>query len=157
MGLDYGSDIKEFCEAKLLKNYRNIEKKDWYGSTWPPNIVHIDLWDLVGGMSIEFSPGMYSDPDFSAKLWKSGVRVFKGIGKSKVYHFGSKSTKRIKTNIGSNLFLSKWGITANTFSNQILKSGKKYKSELGNIKLSNKYLIKNFAKTMLKSFSFRKF
>ena len=31
------------------------------GATIPPNIVHRDIWDLVGGYSIEYSPGMYSD------------------------------------------------------------------------------------------------
>ena len=46
---------------------------------------------LVGGMSIEFSPGMYSD--LSKKLYESVVRQFKGVGKSLVYHFYSESNK----------------------------------------------------------------
>ncbi len=149
---DYGDSIESFDEIKLLNEYKNLIKEDWSGSTWPPNIVHIDLWDLVGGMSIEFSPGMYSDPDFSKKLWDAGVRYFKGVGKSRVYHFGSKSTKRVKKNIGSEMFLYKWGITANTFVNNYLKRGKKFTGSLDNIKLSLSLKFKNKWKRIYKSF-----
>jgi len=85
-------------------------KKNWRGASWPPNVVHKNMWDLVGGFSIEFSPGMYSDPDFSMKLWQAGIRIMYGVGKSMVYHFGEKSTGRVKKNKGSNTFLLKWGI-----------------------------------------------
>ncbi len=120
---DYGDSLSNFKEQNLLKDFDFLLKKDWYGSTWPPNIMHIDTWDLVGGMSIEFSPGMYSDPDLAMKLWKADVRYFKGIGKSRVYHFGSKSTKRIKHNKGKDMFLLKWGMTARYFVDNYLKRG----------------------------------
>ena len=96
---------------------------DWQGSTWPPNIVHRDLWDLVGGYSVEFSPGFYSDPDFSMKLWKAGVRLFKGVSRSRVYHFGSKSTKRSGKNKGYYTFIKKWGLSSGTFTKTYLKRG----------------------------------
>ena len=41
----------------------------------------VELWDLVGGLSTEYSPGMYSDPDFSKKIYEAGVRIFKGKGR----------------------------------------------------------------------------
>jgi len=120
---DYGKDLQCFEEIKLLSEFKKLKRSDWKGSTWPPNIVHKDTWDLVGGLSIEFSPGMYSDPDFSMKLYQAGVSHFKGIGNSLVYHFGSKSTKRVKKNKGRNTFILKWGITANYFSKQYLQAG----------------------------------
>src|SRR5580693_6016127 len=98
---DYGTEINNFREADLLNEFSVLPKQDWHGATWPPNIVHKDSWDLVGGYSIEFSPGMNSDPDFSMKLWQAGVRLYKGVSKSRVYHFGCKSTGRIKRNAGS--------------------------------------------------------
>ncbi len=70
---NYGQDIQSFNENLLLKEYNHLFINDWNGSTWPPNVVHIDMWDLVGGLSTEFSPGMYSDPDFSRKLFEVGV------------------------------------------------------------------------------------
>jgi glycosyltransferase involved in cell wall biosynthesis len=127
---DYGQNIETFDEELLLKEYADLSIADWNGSTWPPNVVHIDLWDLVGGLSIEFSPGMYSDPDFSRKIYETGVRIFKGKGKSLVYHFGSKSTRRIKTNKGRKTFLFKWGITSNTFTKKYLQIGKAFRNSL---------------------------
>mgnify|MGYP002397949075 FL=1 len=127
---DYGDDLESFQEEKLLKKFMTFEKKDWSGSTWPPNVLHVDLWDLVGGMSVEFSPGMYSDPDFSMKLWKSGVRLFKGVANSRVYHFGSKSTGRVKKNKGKETFINKWGVNPSTFTNKYLKRGEDYDGPL---------------------------
>ncbi|WP_245645647.1 glycosyltransferase family 2 protein [Niabella ginsenosidivorans] len=127
---DFGKDIKSFNEEKLLKSYAGLPKEDWQGATWPPNVVHKSLWALVGGYSIEFSPGMYSDPDFSMKLWKAGVRYFKGVARSRVYHFGSVSVKRVNKNGGYYTFISKWGLTAGTFSKYYLRRGQKFDGEL---------------------------
>jgi len=126
----YGTSIENFDEQKLLTEYASLPMKDWQGATWPPNVVHKDIWDLVGGYSIEFSPGMYSDPDFSMKLWQTGVRLFKGIGKSRVYHFGSVSVKRVKKNKGYYTFISKWGITSSTLSKYFLRRGEIYDGPL---------------------------
>ncbi|HJV78142.1 MAG TPA: glycosyltransferase [Paludibacter sp.] len=120
---DYGTDINSFREQDLLKNQEALFRDDWSGSTWPPNVIHLDNWDLVGGMSIEYSPGMYSDPDLSRKLWEIGVRIFIGKGNSLVYHFGCKSTKRIKKNKGQKNFVLKWGISAKTFMEKYLLRG----------------------------------
>ncbi|MBK7214747.1 MAG: glycosyltransferase [Bacteroidales bacterium] len=132
---DFGSDLESFREADLLKEYRQLSIPDWNGSTWPPNVVHIDLWDLVGGLSIEFSPGMYSDPDLSRKLYEAGVRYFKGKGNSLVYHFGSKSTRRVRKNTGRKTFLMKWGITSKTFTDLYLKKGEKFSGSIAEPKI----------------------
>lgn len=123
---NFGDNPSNFEEKKLLADFKFFNKKDWNGATWPPNLISKKLWDIVGGYSIEFSPGMYSDPDFSMKLWHLGVRSFKGVAKSRVYHFMSKSTKKINTktlNNGRALFLKKWGISSNIFTRYYLKRG----------------------------------
>ena len=120
---DFGDDLQTFRENDLLSQYQNLKHTDWSGSTWPPVLVSLDLWDKVGGMSVEFSPGMYSDPDLSLKLWNAGVRNFIGVGNSLVYHFGCKSTKRVKQNRGRHTFTMKWGFSANVFMHQFLKIG----------------------------------
>ncbi len=122
----YGTTAEDFDEVRLLKEYMDVDKPDWCGATRPPNVVHKDLWDLVGGYSVEFSPGLYSDPDFSMKLWEVGVREFKGLGKSRVYHFVSKSLGRIQKNDGRTQFLRKWGITSSTFTKFYLRIGEPY-------------------------------
>ncbi len=123
---DYGRDIDSFKENLLLQDYPNLHKDNWSGSTWPPNVVHVDVWDLVGGLSVEFSPGMGSDPDFAKKLYEAGVRQFKGVGASLVYHFGTKSTKRVNKNDGRKTFLHKWGISQRDFSQKYLKIGEPF-------------------------------
>lgn len=151
----FGTDIKTFDEERLLREYNLLKLDDWSGSTWPPNIVHKKIWDLVGGYSIEFSPGMYSDPDFSMKLWIAGVRLFKGVSRSRVYHFGSLSVRRIKKNPGYYQFIAKWGITSGTFSKHFLRRGKKYSGPLEDPDLNWFLKGKAFYKQVLSVFNKR--
>jgi hypothetical protein len=127
---DYGRDVDTFQKEKLLAEFKKGEVKDWYGSSWPPLVMSREAWLLIGGFSIEFSPGMYSDPDLSMKMWHAGCRIFKGLGKSRVYHFQSRSTGRIKKNDGRVQFMKKWGIPASAFYTYYLKMGKPYQGIL---------------------------
>jgi len=158
IGNDYGRTTESFNEQLLLKEFASLPKKDWSGATWPPNIVHKDVWDIVGGYSIEFSPGMYSDPDFSMKLWKAGVRLFKGLSASRAYHFGSKSVKRIVKNEGYYKFIFKWGITSSTLTNYFLKRGNLFTESMPEPKMTFLLLIKNIFKriVILHRFIFQK-
>ncbi|WP_205410082.1 glycosyltransferase family 2 protein [Flavihumibacter solisilvae] len=140
---DFGRTIQTFRESELLSSYQALDKADWNGATWPPNLVHKDIWDMVGGYSVEFSPGLYSDPDFSMKLWQSGIRLFKGVGRSRVYHFGSISTKRVKINPGYYQFIAKWGITSSTLTNYFLKRGTAYTGPLEELTVSPWLKFKN--------------
>ncbi len=149
---DYGTDIASFQEEKILRDYTTLYRNDWSGSTWPPNIMHIDSWDLVGGMSIEYSPGMYSDPDLSRKLWEAGVRTFIGKGNSLVYHFGCKSTGRIKKNKGYKTFTLKWGISARTFMRQYLRIGQEAVESLPERELSKKERLNQVIKRLKSCF-----
>ena len=150
---NYGESVETFDEKRLLTDYASLPHTDWMGSTWPPNIVHRDIWDLVGGYSVELSPGMYSDPDFSAKLWLAGVRYFKGISKSRVYHFEARSTKRVAKNNGSAQFLLKYGITSSSFVKYVLHRGEPFNER----KLHDVDLVKikaNLLRSKLKRFFF---
>jgi glycosyltransferase involved in cell wall biosynthesis len=157
---NYGTDIGSFQEEKLLAEFASLPpdlpKADWQGATWPPNIVHRDIWDKVGGYSIEFSPGMYSDPDFSMKLWHAGVRLFKGVSKSRAYHFGSKSTKRLVTHKGYYTFISKWGMTSRTFTQCYLRRGEVFDGPLADFKpifkLKTNLKLKHFFKRLMSIF-----
>lgn len=146
---NYGENVSDFEEERLLKEYKTRAHKDWQGATWPPNVVHKDLWDLVGGYSIELSPGMYSDPDFSAKLWMAGVRHFKGLSASRVYHFEARSTQRIKKNKGHLQFLYKWNMTSASFMRDILRRGEPILNEKLNPRLDKK-LKKDILRSRLK-------
>lgn len=133
---DYGDSLESFKEIELLQAADRLVREDWSGSTWPPVLLPLALWDKVGGMSIEFSPGMYSDPDLSRKLWECGVRHFRGVGSSLVYHFGCKSTGRVKQNRGRHTFLMKWGISAKQFMHDYLHIGEAFQPQLPEVSLS---------------------
>ncbi len=125
---DFGTALENFQEENLL-NCR-LEKVDWCGASWPPVLMPAALWRQVSGMSEEFSPGIYSDPDLSMKLWQAGCRIFKGVGKSQVYHFQCKSTGRIKKNDGRKTFMQKWGILPSMFYKHYLRMGKPWTGAL---------------------------
>ena len=138
---DAGSDFETFDEKKLLENYEKINHYDFQGSTWAPHLIHKEIWNKVGGFSEEFYPGTGSDPDLNMKLWREGIRIFKGLSKCKVYHFGSIVTRKyknhptIKTESGSKggkIFLLKWGITFKFFKKYYLRSDSIYEGELSN-------------------------
>jgi glycosyltransferase involved in cell wall biosynthesis len=133
---NYGRDLETFDRNRLLSEYVGLDKHNWSGSSWPPMVVPLALWDIVGGLSVEFSPGMYSDPDFAIKCWQVGVREFVGVGKSLVYHFGSKSTSKVKKNPGRLRFVQKWGLTAGYFNRHFLKLGEPYTGPLPEINIS---------------------
>ena len=134
--LDCGKTIEDFDEQKLLDNLPKISYNDFQGTHWQPSLIPKTTWNAVGGFSEEFSPGLGSDPDFNMKLWKKGVRLFKGLGKCRVYHFSSISLRKKAWNNGSKIFLLKWGISIKFFKKYFLKTGEDFNGELNNPKIN---------------------
>ena len=130
INLDCGKTYKEFNEKKLLSELPNIKFNNFQGTHWQPSLIPVSTWNKVGGFSLDFSPGLGSDPDFNMKLWKIGVRLFKGLGDCRVYHFSSISLRKKSWNNGSKTFLLKWGITIKFFKKFYLRTNKKYIGEL---------------------------
>ena len=134
-----GNTLEDFDEKKFLSNYKDYNYYDFQGSTWAPHLIHKDIWNKVNGFSEEFYPGTGSDPDLNMKLWKIGVRIFKGINDFKVYHFGSIVTRKYKDDSkiitesgskGGKIFLLKWGMTIKFFKKFLMKSDTKFNGEL---------------------------
>ena len=140
---DFGDNIKSFREDELLKKYKSLNFYDHQGTHFAPHLVSKKMWDKVGGFSEEFNPGIASDPDFNMKLWKEGVRIFKGLNDFKVYHFGSLTTRKKKNfiqNRGDRTFLKKWGITTKFFKKYYLKSKTRYYGPLNDPKITLGYM-----------------
>ena len=127
---DCGSDYNNFDEKKLLENFKNFKSKDFQGSHWAPHLIHKEIWEKIGGFSEEFNPGVGSDPDLNMKLWKIGVRLFKGIGNCRVYHFSSLTLRKKVSNNGAKTFLLKWGITIKFFKKYYLRANEKFTGPL---------------------------
>ena len=134
---DAGDNYDSFDESKLLNNLESIKTFNFQGTTKCPGLVHKDIWKKVGGWSEEFSPTGGDDTDFAMKLWKNDIRIFKGLGKSLTYHFGSITTRKKDKSLftylgsrGNKIFLKKWGISINFFEKFYLRSGLDNKKQL---------------------------
>ena len=130
---NFGETFSNFNEDELLRKYKEINFYDHQGTHFAPHLVSKQMWDKVGGFSEEFNPGIASDPDFNLKLWKAGVRIFKGLNDFKVYHFSSITTRKKKNfiqNKGDKTFLKKWGFSTKFFTKYYLKSKTKYDGPL---------------------------
>lgn len=114
--MDLGSSPENFDSKGLLQNYLAEPRSDTEGGTSQPTLFHRKWWQIVGGYSLEFSPGMSSDDDLLMKFWVAGCRHFRIVGACRFYHFVCKSTGRIKHNMGGRIFVMKWGITIAEFN-----------------------------------------
>ena len=144
INLNCGKNFKDFNEKKLLNEYKIINFSDFQGSTWAPSLIPIKTWKKVSGFSEEYTFGLGSDPDFNMKLWKAGVRIHKGLGNSRVYHFGSLSLRKKVWNDGHKIFLMKWGITIKFFKKYYLRSNQSYDGPLDNPKKNFSFLASYF-------------
>ena len=134
INLNCGETYRDFNEKKLLNELPNIKYKDFQGTHWQPSLIPVKTWKKVNGFSEEFSPGLGSDPDFNMKLWRIGVRLFKGLGNVRVYHFSSITLRKKAWNKGSKTFLLKWGFTIKFFKKHYLKTDSMFEGPLNNPK-----------------------
>lgn len=119
---DFGRSPSDFDEARFLRGFRDDPRGDLEGGASQPTLVSKKWWSMLGGYSLEFSPGMSSDDDLMMKFWVAGCRNFRIVGASRFYHFGCKSTGRIKHNLGGRIFVMKWGVTLIEFHRLYLPS-----------------------------------
>ena len=122
---NFGETPEAFDEALFLSQCMADKRGDVEGASSQPTLVHRKWWSMLGGYSLEFSPGMSSDDDLLMKYWVAGCRTYRIVGNSRFYHFGCKSTGRIKHNLGGRIFVMKWGITQIEFTRLYLASLKR--------------------------------
>jgi len=126
--VDFGRSISNFEYDNLLLKLEEIRQlaQNVTGSTWPPNFISRNLWDAIDGYSEEYGAGFGSDPDLIAKAYSIGCRNFIGVGKSLVYHFQCKTTKKINSTQlqAEEIFKNKFGIEMNYFLFNIIQRGK---------------------------------
>lgn len=117
---DCGRSPSEFDEQKLLRVHGSPAHGDTIGAAAQPTVIAKRWWQIVGGYSLEFSPGMASDTDLLIKLWMVGYRQFRVVDASRIYHFACRSTGRIRKNKGDRAFVMKWGLTESEFRRRYL-------------------------------------
>lgn len=119
---DFGTTPADFDEQGLFARCMQAPRQDLSGRGSQPTLVSRRWWHMVGGYSLEFSPGMSSDDDLLMKFWVAGCRTFKVLASSRVYHFACRSTGRVRKNKGARTFVTKWGITQGEFKKLYLEN-----------------------------------
>jgi len=117
---NFGRTASEYDEKRMLAGYMSSPRPDILGQGSQPTLVHRTWWQIVGGYSLEYGPGMSSDDDLLMKFWIVGCRHFRIVSASRVYHFSQKSTGRVRRNAGGRTFVMKWGITQKQFKRRYL-------------------------------------
>lgn len=119
--VDYGRTPGQFQKQRLLNDLEKLRRKrNCYGANWPPTLLHVDVWDEIGGYSEEFFPGTSSDADLAKKVYDLGCRTFIGLGEALVYHFVSITRRKVAdTRPGKEIFKAKYGYYPNKFFNEL--------------------------------------
>ena len=120
---NFGTTASTFDEPSLLANFMRDARGDSIGQASPVSVVSKRWWQMVGGYSLEFSPGMGSEDDLMMKFWIAGCRYFAVVGASRVYHFACRSTGRVRRNRGARTFVTKWGLTQGEFKRRYMARG----------------------------------
>lgn len=134
----FGTGPENFDEAGMLAFAATLDAPDREGVASQPMLVSRELWHRAGGYALEFGPGMSSDDDFLMRLWLLGCRVYRQVGASRIYHFGCRTTGRIRRNKGGREFLMKWGVSQRDFKrNYVAQTGTPAAASLPNVPRPN--------------------
>jgi len=128
---NYGKNLSEFNENGLLSSFKSFSKnlKNIACNSTCPLLLNRELFLSVGGYDEDFDPGIGAELGLVKRYWDMGVRKYIAVKDSMVYHFGSKSTSRVRNGQEGprrdRLFKEKYGISREEFINNELKKGSK--------------------------------
>ena len=128
---NYGKNINEFKESSLLSDYKSFSQnlKNISCNSTCPLLLNRELFLSLKGYDEDFDPGIGAELGLVKRFWDAGVRKYIAVKDSLVYHFGSRSTSRVRDGQEGvkrdKLFKHKYGITREDFINKELKKGNK--------------------------------
>lgn len=93
---DYGQNPIILRDKDLLSIYKRLSVgMQPLVSTWWPLLISRSFWIELGGANTMFELGVGIETDIAKRAWDLGSRNQVSVPKSLVYHFQSKTTKRI--------------------------------------------------------------
>lgn len=128
----HGDTPESFDEEKLISDYQtnlhHSPKKDTTQYSHPITMPKT-LWDSFGGVDLGYKYGIATDHDIAASAYSKGCRDFIMLGNSRVYHFISKTIRKLPADrpTGEQFFFDKWKISISDFRNK-LEIAKDYKT-----------------------------
>lgn len=124
--INFGENHSSFLEDELIRwfllNGKKNEKKIVRQYSHPI-VMKKSMWKEFGGVDMNYEYGIATDHDLAMSAYSVGCRNFVMLGKSRVYHFVSKTIKKLPSNRsdGHDYFLKKWGISIERFRKDIIK------------------------------------
>lgn len=108
---DYGDEIDNFQESKLLKEYSQYVENKIVVNARMPFFMHRKLFGKIRGVDENYF-SYATDDDLIQQCYDVGVRKFYMVYESLVYHLSGKSNKQQTVDRDSNVpyeyFVSKW-------------------------------------------------
>lgn len=129
----HGHDAQTFNEESLMQDFLLNGKTKFKKSNTTqyshPITMSKKLWDSFGGVDMSYKYGIGSDHDIAASAYNAGCRNFIMLGDSRLYHFVSKTIKKLPSDrpSGHEHFFEKWKVTIDSFREN-LKIAKTYES-----------------------------
>lgn len=125
---NFGTDCDAFDRENLVKDFFDnrsfyLSRKDTVQYSHPI-LLPTKMLQEIGFMDEEYFPGWASDHDLAARAYfRAGCRNFVMLGKSKVYHFSSKTFQQLPDEIrrrdGQDIFQKKWNMSVDHFRSLI--------------------------------------
>lgn len=126
--VNFGENYQNFRADDLLADFKNnpqsyMKRPDTIQYSHPILLPRAMLTQ-IGYLDETYFPGWSVDHDLAATAYFSaGCREFRMLGKSRVYHFSSKTFQQLPDDIrarhGQDIFQKKWNISADQFRNLI--------------------------------------
>lgn len=125
--IDCGRDYVSYDENQLMNTYRThrtrfMSRPDTVQYAHPIVIPRKMLVEM-NYLDTSYFPGWTVDYDMIMCAYKSGCRHFVMLGKSRAYHFISKTFRQLPQHVqdmhGQDIFYNKWGITTEQFKEMI--------------------------------------
>lgn len=119
-----GHDAQTFDEQKLLGYFSSVQPKKINTTQYShPILIPKFMLEEVNYLDESYFPGWAVDHDLPMSLYKKGCRDFVMLGNSRVFHFSSKTFKKlpddIKNKSGQDIFERKWGMSVEEFRKRL--------------------------------------
>jgi GT2 family glycosyltransferase len=119
-----GHDTQTFDEKKLLEYFSTVQPKKINTTQYShPILIPKFMLEEVNYFDETYFPGWAVDHDLPMSLYQKGCRNFIMLGNSRVFHFSSKTFKKLPDEIrnrnGHDIFQNKWSISVDEFRKRL--------------------------------------
>lgn len=120
----HGHDAASFNPYGLTQDFLTNRDKFYKSNTIQyshPITMPKHLWEEFGGVDTGYKYGIATDHDIPASAYKAGCRNFIMLGDSRLYHFVSKTVRKLPGDRpdGQAYFKNKWGISVDEFREKL--------------------------------------